>query len=131
MIRGSCLCGKVKYEVSGALSHVTHCHCSRCRKAHGAAFGTYARVKADDFRFVEGESVVSKYASSEGVVRTFCGNCGATLQFISAKRPATFALAIGTLDDDPRVRPEMHIFVGSKAPWVEIHDGLPQLQAYK
>ena len=57
---------------------------------------------------------------------------GATpLQFISAKRPATFSLAIGTLDDDPRVKPEMHIFVGSKAPWVEIHDDLPQLEAYK
>ena len=131
MIRGSCLCGKVRYEVSGTLSHVTHCHCSRCRKAHGAAFGTYARVKAVDFRFVDGESVVSRFASSEGVVRTFCGNCGATLQFISTKRPASFALAIGTLDDDPQVRPEMHIFVGSKAPWLEIDDGLPQLQAYK
>lgn len=126
MIRGSCLCGTVRYEISGPLDRLTHCHCSQCRKAHGAAFGSYARVKQAEFRFVAGEVDVASYASSPGVRRTFCKRCGARLQFIRESKPEALWLAVATLDEDPRIRPSHHIFVGSKAPWFEITDGLPQ-----
>ena len=126
MIRGSCLCGRVRYEIRGALGPASHCHCSMCRKAHGAAFGTYSRVERRDFRFVSGEDDVQAYASSPGIARSFCRHCGATLQYITDATPGSFALALGTLDDDPKVRPESHIFVRSKAPWFEITDTLPQ-----
>jgi hypothetical protein len=126
MIRGSCLCRSVRYEIRGPLGSITHCHCSQCRKAHGAAFGTYATVDRTDFRFISGEGEVASYASSPEVLRTFCRRCGSTLQFIRQTRPQSFSLAIGTLDDDPGIRPLHHIFVGSKAPWFEITDGLPQ-----
>ena len=126
MIRGSCLCGTVRYEISGSLDRLMHCHCSQCRKAHGAAFGSYTRVKQADFRFVAGEDDVASYASSPGVRRTFCKRCGARLQFIQESKPERFWLTAGTLDDDPGIRPSHHIFVGSKAPWFEIADGLPQ-----
>ena len=126
MIRGSCLCSSVRYEIRGPLGRITHCHCSQCRKAHGAAFGTYATVNQADFTFVSGEGDVASYASSPGVLRTFCKRCGSTLQFIRQSRPQSFSLAIGTLDDDPGIRPSHHIFVGSKAPWFELTDGLPQ-----
>ncbi len=126
MIHGSRLCGSVRYEVRGPLGRVTHCHCSQCRKAHGAAFGTYATVNRADFTFLSGEGDVASYASSPGVLRTFCKHCGSTLQFIRESRPQSFSLAIGTLDEDPGVRPSHHIFVGSKAPWFELTDGLPQ-----
>ena len=126
MIRGSCLCGSVRYEIRGPLVHVTHCHCSQCRKAHSAAFGTYGTVSRADFKFVSGEGDVATYASSAGVLRTFCKRCGATLQFIRESRPQTFSLALGTLDDDPGVRPSHHLFVGSKAPWFELADALPR-----
>ena len=126
MVRGGCLCGSVRYEVSGPIKRLVHCHCSMCRKAHGAAFGTYAVLKAEDFRVVAGEGEIAAYQSSPGVQRTFCRRCGATLQFKSAKRPQSVELAAGTLDDDPGVKPERHIFVGSKAPWFDITDGLPQ-----
>jgi hypothetical protein len=128
MLSGSCLCGAVRYEVSGSLDRLTHCHCSQCRKAHGAAFGSYARVKRAEFRFVTGEDDVASYASLPGVRRTFCQRCGATLQFIRESRPDVFSLAVGTLDSDPGIRPSHHIFVGSKAPWYEITDGLPQYE---
>lgn len=130
MIRGGCLCGGVRYEVHGTISTASNCHCSRCRKAHGAAFATYAPVKMNDFVMVAGSGDIAAYESSPGVTRTFCKRCGSTLQFLSAKWPMSFGLALGTLDDDPGVRPSRHIFVGSKAPWFEITDRLPQHNDY-
>ena len=126
MIRGSCLCGGVKFEIHGKLGRSSHCHCSMCRKAHGAAFGSYALARKQDFRVVAGEALIKRYASSPGVTRTFCATCGSTLQFISAKRPDIVDVALGVLDDDAGIRVPHHIFVASKAPWVEITDGLPQ-----
>jgi hypothetical protein len=113
MIRGGCLCGGVRYEISGEIKRIVHCHCSMCRKAHGAAFGSYAVLSAADFKVVSGEDEIAAYESSPGVQRTFCRRCGSTLQFRSAKRPQS-------------VKPAFHIFVGSKAPWYDITDGLPQ-----
>ncbi|MEX0958384.1 MAG: GFA family protein [Burkholderiales bacterium] len=131
MIHGSCLCGSVRYEIRGPLGPVTHCHCSQCRKTHGAAFGTYVRVDRADFTLTSGESDIQSYPSSPGVLRTFCRQCGSTLQFLRESRPDSFSIAIGTLDDDPGVRPSHHIFVGSKAPWFDITDGLPQHEERK
>lgn len=126
MIRGSCLCGSVRYEIRGPLGPSSHCHCSMCRKVHGAAFGSYARVQQSDFVLLSGAEDIASYQSSPGVTRTFCRKCGSTLQFIRATRRDTFALALGTLDDDPGVRPSMHIYVETKVSWIDINDGLPQ-----
>lgn len=126
MLRGSCLCGSVRYEIRGPVSRVTHCHCSMCRKAHGAAFATYGRVERSDFVLVSGVNAIASYQSSPGVIRTFCKQCGSTLQFISEKRPGTLSVALGTLDDDPKVETSLHIFVGSMAPWFHITDEMPQ-----
>jgi hypothetical protein len=126
MIRGSCLCGTIRYEVRGSLGPASHCHCSMCRKAHGAAFGTYARVPRSDFVLLSGAQDIVAYQSSPEVTRTFCGRCGSTLQFIRSSRPDTFSLAMGTLDDDPGVRPSRHIHIDAKVPWIIVNDGLPQ-----
>ena len=131
MVRGSCLCGSVRYEIRGPLGRITHCHCSMCRRAHGAAFGSYARINWADFSWLSGETEVASFQSSPGVSRTFCRRCGSTLQFIRDSQPQTFSLAVGTLDNDPGVRPSSHIFVGSKAPWFEITDALPQHEERK
>jgi hypothetical protein len=126
MIRGSCLCGGVRFEVSGGLDRASHCHCSMCRKAHGAAFGSYVGVQLARFRWLRGEELLARYASTPDVTRTFCARCGSTLQYIHRTQPQRFALALGVLDDDPGVRPELHLFVADKAPWYEISDRLPQ-----
>jgi len=131
MVRGSCLCGSVRYEIRGPLGRITHCHCSMCRRAQGAAFGSYARINWADFSWLSGETEVASFQSSPGVSRTFCRRCGSTLQFIRDSQPQTFSLAVGTLDNDPGVRPSSHIFVGSKAPWFEITDALPQHEERK
>lgn len=126
LIRGSCLCRAVRYEIRGPLAPMAHCHCSQCRKAHGAAFGSYSWVDHAAFRFVEGGGLVRTYASSPGVARTFCPDCGSTLQYVAESHAGGFWVAVGTLDDDPLVRPSLHMFVGSKAPWYEIADDLPR-----
>ena len=126
MIRASCLCGEVRFEIRGELSGASHCHCSMCRKAHGAAFGTYAAVKATDFRVTSGADRITRYRSSAGIVRTFCARCGSTLQWLRESKPEIVDVALGILDDDPGVRPASHIYVASKAPWHEITDRLPQ-----
>ena len=125
-VKGSCLCGGIRYEVTGPLGLVVHCHCSMCRKATGAAFRSRAAVPASAFRWLAGEALVSKYESSPGETRTFCRVCGATLPTFFRDHPEQIGLPLGTLDDDPGVRPSAHVFVASKAPWFEIEDALPQ-----
>jgi len=66
MLRGSCLCGSVRYEVRQPLGRIVHCHCSMCRKAHGAAFRTRAAVRVADFRWIAGEDLLTHYESSPG-----------------------------------------------------------------
>jgi hypothetical protein len=126
-IRGSCLCGAVAYEIEGELSDLVHCHCSMCRKIHGAAFGTYASVPRGAFRFVRGEAKLASYRSSGPITRTFCGTCGSTLQFIRDGR-ATLSIAVGTLDTDPGRRATRHIWTKDKAPWWHITDDLPRYE---
>jgi hypothetical protein len=125
-IRGSCLCGAIKYQVEqDGFGKVVNCHCSMCRKATGAAFRTRVAVATTAFQWLAGEELLSRYESSPGEARTFCSVCGATLPTFFRDRPNTIGLPLGTLDDDPGVRPSAHVYTGSKAPWFEITDELP------
>ena len=130
MLRGSCLCGAVRYEVTGPVHDVHHCHCSMCRKAHGTAFSTFARLRAGDFRIVAGGDDVRRHRSSPPIERTFCGTCGARLTVRFDGMPDAIWVSVGTMDDDPGIRAGAHMFVASKAPWEEITDGLPQFSEY-
>ena len=126
MLTGSCLCGGVKYQIDGEITAVSNCHCSLCRKMSGSAFSSGATVPAASFRFVAGEDLLQKWESSPGYHRVFCGRCGSPLIKRKVKDPASLRLRVGTLDSDPRVKMSKHTHVRSKAPWVEIQDGLPQ-----
>jgi hypothetical protein len=126
MLRGSCLCGGVRYEIAGPLKGALNCHCSMCRKAHGAAFRSRAGVNVQDFRWVQGEDLVTWYQTSPGTHRGFCGVCGAKLLSRFDFDPGVYGLPLGALDEDPGVKPKRHVFVGYKAPWYEITDDLPQ-----
>lgn len=129
-IRGSCLCGGVQYQVTGPLTGAVNCHCSTCRKAHGAAFRTRAAVRRQDFHWVSGEELLTFYASSPGNDRGFCRVCGTQILSVVEAQPEYYGLALGALDDDPGVGARTNIFVGSKAPWFEITDGLPQYRGF-
>ena len=124
MIKGGCLCGAVRFEIDKVRS-LTHCHCVNCRKLSGASFATYAHVDADKFRFTSGADAMRRYESSPGSFRTFCPTCGCSTPG-QAPYLKTISVPAGLLDDDPVVRPLLHVFTSSKAPWWEITDGLPQ-----
>jgi hypothetical protein len=138
-IRGSCLCGGVQFEISGPLSSPLNCHCSLCRKQHAAPFRSRARVHSKDLRWLRGENLVKYYETPGGYQRGFCRECGSPILNRTApnsKRAAQspqslsqYGIPLAILDDSP-VRPECHVFVGSKAPWFEITDKLPQYVAY-
>jgi hypothetical protein len=130
MLKGSCLCGSVRYEIDGLLDAALNCHCSMCRKAHGAAFRSRARIRAKDFRWVSGEAMITWFESSPGNHRGFCSRCGSPLLSRFDFRPDEYGLPLGCLDTDPGVRPAMHVFVDSKAPWFEITDALPRFQEF-
>ena len=128
-IRGSCLCRAVRYEVTGPFEYASHCHCSQCRKAHGAAFASYGVLPAASFSIVAGHEAVAAFRPSPASVRTFCRHCGSNLEWRGAGRPGHTAVALGTLDEDPGIRPSRHIHVASGAPWHPITDDLPQFPA--
>ena len=123
MTTGSCLCGAVRWHVDAAPEHVTHCHCSMCRKAHGAPFATYGQARAASVHVDAGADERVLYQSSPTLTRAFCGRCGSVVPYAEDEH---VDLALGSLDGDPGARPQAHIFVASKAPWWNIEDTLAQ-----
>ncbi|QSX35032.1 GFA family protein [Shewanella avicenniae] len=128
---GSCLCGGIQYEINGPLTDVLNCHCSMCRKLHAAAFRTRATVQSADWLTVKGEALLTFYESSPGEHKGFCRTCGSSIYTKFDANPAVFGFPLGTLDSDPKISAERHVFVGSKAPWFEITDNLPQHKDYE
>ena len=127
MIGGSCLCGRFAFEVAGPFRSMVHCHCTYCRKAHGAAFATYVGAPTAGFRWISGEGEQERYASSAALERPFCATCGSVVP--AGGEGGEIFFPAGLLDGDPDVRPEAHIFTGCKAPWHEIADELPTFAA--
>jgi hypothetical protein len=126
-IHGSCLCNAVAFEATSAPLISRHCHCSRCRKGRSAAHASNIAVPLEGFRFTRGEDRLGSYKAPEAqfFMQVFCRTCGSPMPRADANRGFA-VLAMGALDADPGVRPRNHIFVGSKAPWFEITDSLPQ-----
>jgi hypothetical protein len=128
MIRGSCLCGEVRWGIDAPPADMTHCHCSMCRKAHGAAFATYASVPPGQFQLFAGEEQIARYRSLPAYTRSFCARCGSVVPHAGPE--GEIDLPAGCFDDDPVTRPSRHIFAASKAPWHFIEDGLPRHDAW-
>lgn len=128
-VRGSCLCGGVRFEVDPPFIRANHCHCSRCRKHSGTAVCSQARVPREQFRLLAGAELIKVYGAGEGAVKAFCTECGSSLFGGSWPAGRQVSIRLGAFDDDPGIRPQFHTFVGSRAAWDEITDGLPQLEA--
>ena len=119
MIKGECFCGSVKYEIDGPLKNARSCHCSRCRKAFSGASSAFAEIgDSIKFKWVEGEDKVQQYESEKGWSLGFCNVCGSTL--CGLYQGNVMGVTLGTVDGDPEIEVERHIFVGSKAPWDHI-----------
>jgi hypothetical protein len=126
VIRGSCLCGGVRFEVDPSFIRASHCHCDRCRKHSGTAVCTQARVRKEQFRLLQGEELVKVYGKGEGAVKAFCVNCGSSLFGGDWPEGPQVSIRMGAFDDDPGIRPQFHTYVDCRAPWDEITDELPQ-----
>ena len=128
-IAGSCLCGAIAWEQSKPPERMGHCHCSRCRKLRGAAFSTQVFAEHGDFRWIRGRDQVQEFQLPGAAFfgNSFCRTCASPVPRDAEAAPLVLIPA-GPLDDDPGTRPMAHIYVGSKAPWYEIQDDLPQFE---
>ena len=110
MIKGHCECNRVSYEADCEILDFSHCHCSQCRRLHGAAYATFARVETDKFRYLSGEEDIKKYASSDDLNRVFCGNCGSNILVSLNDNNAMIYLSMGAIDGNPTHPEAYHIF---------------------
>lgn len=124
-LKGSCLCGRVTYEVADAFEYAMNCHCSQCRRSTGAAFKPLAGIETARLAITVGDGELLRYGDDEQSYDARCRSCCSLLY--SLVRDGEYVhVAMGTLVDQPSIKPSMHIFVGSKASWFEITDALPQ-----
>ena len=126
---GGCLCGAVRYEVTGDLAPIQLCHCGQCRKAQGGPFGANIPVAAAAFRLVLGEDALREYRASPGKRRVFCGVCGGPVFSQRDDAPETLRLRAGGLDVTEGLAVGLHIQTASAAGWWQIDDDLPAYPA--
>ncbi|MCK5331371.1 MAG: GFA family protein [Candidatus Marinimicrobia bacterium] len=124
--RGECLCGTVKFEVTLPTKWCAHCHCTLCRRSHGAAFVTWFGVETDQFKFIQGEEKLTWYHSSQESKRGFCTNCGSHILFRSTKWPGETHLTLSNMIDPIDRQPQVHVFFDTHVGWLEFNDDLPR-----
>jgi len=131
MYNGGCLCGKVRFEITGKIQDIIYCHCSQCRKAQGSAFATNGNIDIKGFKFISGENELTGYESSPGLTKYFCKYCGSPIISKNASNPNKVRVRLGVIESDIIERPVAHIFVTSKANWEDIEGDLPQYETYE
>jgi hypothetical protein len=127
-ITGECFCGSVKYEIDGKLRDARSCHCSRCRKAFSAQASAAAFVEPKDFKWLSGEDLLTSYVGDHGYGLQFCKTCGSTLCTIYKNE--VIQVSLGCVNGDPGIEIGQHIFVGSKANWEVMPDGVKQFSEW-
>ena len=128
-VAGSCLCGAVRFEVELPTRFCVHCHCSMCRRNHGAAFVTWFGVQKSNLRVVEGESALTRYQSSDHGTRSFCSRCGSSLFCVLDQDPETIDVTLASMHAAIDRLPEAHVYFDTHVEWVELLDQLPKLDA--
>ncbi len=125
-VSGACFCGAVRYNVEGELRDARSCHCSRCRRAFSSQASAYAEVDAEKFQWTAGEELLTTYPTGQGFGLQFCSKCGSTLCGIYQGR--VHGITLGCADADPGIEIGRHIYVGSKAAWEVIPEGVKTFQ---
>jgi hypothetical protein len=116
-LSGGCLCGAVRFEVSGEVKSVVNCHCTLCRKMNGAAFSTYAAVLDDHFELLQGE--VNQHQVTDQATKTFCPRCGTPIFNMNPKYAGLKILHFGVLDSPEDLLPAVNVYCSSKLDWVD------------
>ena len=123
-ITGECFCGDIKYQYKGILQDARSCHCSRCRKAFSSQASAYALIDSGKFNWLSGEDLLTSYVGMHGFGLQFCRQCGSTL--CGVYQGAVHGVTLGCVNGDPKVEIGRHIYVGSKASWEVMPDGVVQ-----
>lgn len=127
-VPGKCLCGAVAFTITLPTKWCAHCHCSMCRRAHGAPIVTFCGVDAAQFRITAGADHLTRYASSPGARRSFCNVCGSTLLFEGDRWPGEVHVVRANIDGEIDRKPQAHCYYGDHVDWLDVNDGLPQLK---
>jgi hypothetical protein len=131
--QGGCACGQVRYQATSAPMFVNCCHCRWCQRESGSAFAINAMIEADRIEVLAGrpEAVLTPSASGKGQEFHRCPSCKVALwsHYLGAGRAVSF-LRVGTLDDPDAMPPGIHIWTGSKQPWVILPEGVPAVPEY-
>ncbi|KPK14844.1 MAG: aldehyde-activating protein [Betaproteobacteria bacterium SG8_41] len=130
-LKGSCLCGAVKYEVTGETKRFYHCHCSRCRKATGTGHASNLFLQPAMLKWISGEEQIRAFKVPEAkrFTNSFCATCGSRLPR-QANDTDIVMIPSGSLDNEPPLKPQARIFSGSSASWSCAGDGLPVYPEY-
>ena len=123
-VRGGCLCGAVRFEVRLPSKWCAHCHCSMCRKAHGAGFVTWVGFESDDFTLKKGDHHLKWYESSPGARRGFCSTCGSTMLFEAERWSGETHVALGCIEGPIDRKPQANSFFDAHVTWMPIDDAL-------
>ncbi len=130
-LRGGCMCCAVSYEIADRFLYAMNCHCSKCRRTTGSAFKPIAGVAPEDFTIASGSDALFRHGDPNGIYDMHCRTCGSLVySWIAENGNVKVHIPMGTLIDPPSMKPSMHIFVGSKAPWYDILDDLPQFDGF-
>jgi hypothetical protein len=126
-ITGTCGCGAVSFEIAEPFVSSVYCHCTRCQRRTGTGSSVNARAKAQSFRILTGDDRVQSWKPDTGAEKFFCGDCGSALFSRNPSDSEHVGVRLGTLDDDPEIRPSARQFVAYAAVWEPIpDDGLPR-----
>jgi len=125
-ITGECFCGDIKYKIDGKLKDARSCHCSRCRKAFNSQASAYALVNSQEFSWLSGQGQLTSYIGQHGFGLQFCKKCGSTLTGVF--NGDVHGVTLGCVNGDPDIEIGKHIYVGSKASWEVMPEGVVQFQ---
>jgi hypothetical protein len=126
-VTGRCFCGAVRFAVELPTLFCAHCHCSMCRRIHGAAYVTWFRIPYARFHLLAGAERLVRFPSSDHGTRSFCGACGAPLLCESTRHPELLDVTLASLDGPLDRQPQFHVFFDDRAPWTHVGDDLPRL----
>lgn len=126
VVAGGCFCGGIRFDVTLPTQGSAYCHCSMCRRNHGAGFVAWFRVANDQLKMTEGESKLVRRASSEHGVRSFCSGCGTPLFCQSDHHPESIDVVLASMDTSIDREPQAHIYYTDRADWVKVDDALPK-----
>ena len=126
-MQGGCFCGAIRFAVTPPVTFCAHCHCTMCRRNHGAAFVTWVAVPNAQLELLAGEAQLVRFRSSDHGTRSHCGRCGSSLFCDSTQHPDLIDVVLANFDPPVEITPQAHIYFDDHIDWVTLGDTLPRM----